>query len=189
MSKQTSLSAIIAMPSTEDSWVDGSFTAKVTQTKSPNGKAPGRAMLIDPENPAISLSASFFGRDPSFYEGKIVSFGGPGMKKSDYQGKPQISVGQKSHVNIFQDTTEPEAGKHMPAAAAVAPAKPVNFDAEMTKLGMYWTQCLKQALVVQATAKLALNHDMTPDQLQSCIASLFIEGNRRGLTNGEVPSV
>jgi hypothetical protein len=193
MSKTTTLSEIINTPSSESSWVDGAFKAAVTQTRSPSGKMPGKALLVDCDNGAITLDASFFGRDPSMYEGKIVSFSGAGIKKSDYKGKAQIAIGQKARVEVFQDLSDGVAGKHMPvapslpvAASAAAVIKP-DFSQELHKIGWMWLHSLNQALIAKETAMMTYGYELSKEEFQSCISCIFIEANRKGLAASVTP--
>lgn len=199
MSKTTTLSEIINTPTTETSWVDGSFKAAVTQTRPPNGKAPGKALLVDCDNGAITLEASFFGRDPSYLEGKIVSFYGAGMKKGDYNGKAQVAIGQKARVEVFQDSSDGVAGKHMPipatvagtynppiAASAAAVIKP-NFSEELHKIGWMWLHSLNQALIAKETANLTYGYELSKEEFQSCISCIFIEANKKNLAAHVTP--
>jgi hypothetical protein len=196
MSKTITLSEIIYMPSSESSWVDGSFKAAVTQTRPPSGKMPGKALLVDCDNGAITLDASFFGRDPSMYEGKIVLFSGAGMKKSDYNKKPQVTISPKTRVEVFQDLSDGVAGKHMPvaapkvnlpiAASAAAIVKP-DFNEELHKIGWMWLHSLKQALIAKETAHLTYGYELSKEEFQSCISCIFIEANRKGLASSVTP--
>lgn len=183
MSKTTSIAEIISTPTSENSWVNGSFRAVVSNTKAPNGKMPGRATLTDPENPGISIESTFWQRDPSPFEGKIAQFSGPGMKKGDYKDKPQLAVNAKTRVDVFQDG---EPGKHMPikpaATASAAPkASSGDFNEQMVNIGQTWLHALRTALQVKEMALLSFQYELTDDQFQSCIASIFIEANRKGL--------
>jgi hypothetical protein len=183
MSKTTSLAEIISTPTSENSWVNGAFKAIVTNTKSPNGKMPGRATLTDPDNASITLEATFWQRDPSPYEGKIAQFSGPGMKKGDYKDKPQLAVNAKTRVDVFQDG---EPGKHMPikpvAATAAAPGKVAgDFQEQITQIGQTWLHSLRTALQVKEIALLSFQYELTDEQFQSCVSSIFIEANRKGL--------
>jgi hypothetical protein len=200
MSKTTTLSEIINTPTSENSWVDGAFKAAVTQTRSPSGKIPGKALLVDCDNGAITLDASFFDRDPSMYEGKIVSFGGSaiksGIKKGDFKGKAQITIYQKARVEVFQDLSDGVAGKHMPvaapkvnlpiAASAAAIVKP-DFNEELHKIGWMWLHSLKQALIAKETAHLTYGYELSKEEFQSCISCIFIEANRKGLAASVTP--
>jgi hypothetical protein len=192
MSKTTTLSEIINTPTSENSWVDGSFKAAVTQTRPPNGKMPGKALLVDCDNGAITIDASFFGRDPSYLEGKIVSFSGAGMKKGDYKGKAQVAIGQKARVEVFQDSSDGEAGKHMPiarpaiAASAAAVIKP-DFNEELQKIQLMWLHSLNQALIAKETANLTYGYELSKEEFQSCISCIFIEANKKNLAAHVTP--
>lgn len=184
MSKFTTIAEIAAMPTSDASWVSASFKGVVTSSKSPNGKMPGKATLIDPDNSDSRIEATFWGRDPSPYEGKICVFSGPGMKKGDYKDKPQVAINAKTRVDVFQDG---EPGKHMPlpathkpVAVAAAPAS-YNFDEELVKIQMLWLHALRTGLQIQELARLSFGHELSEEQFQSCVSSIFIEANRKGL--------
>jgi len=181
MSKLISLSDISGLD--DNSWVNGSFKAIVANSKAPSGKAPGKAVLIDPDDKSVTMDANFWGRDPSHLDGKMVNFSGAGMKKTSYKDKPQVNVNDKTKVDVFQEV---EAGKHTPikapaAVAAAAPVKAGDFTEEMTKIGQTWLHSLKTALMVKETALLAFQYELPSDQFQSLVSSIFIEANRKGL--------
>ena len=183
MSKLTNLNEISALA--DNTWINGSFKAVVTRTKSPSGKSPGRAVLTDPDNGAITTESCWWGKDPSPLEGKLVSFSGAGMKKTSYKDKAQVNVNEKSKIDVFQEAV---AGTHMPikapaAVAASSPAKQGDFNEEITKIGQVWLHSLRTALMVKELAVLTYQHELTDEQFQSCIASIFIEANRKGLNN------
>jgi hypothetical protein len=192
MSKTTTLSEIINTPTSENSWVDGAFKAAVTQTRPPNGKVPGKALLVDCDNGAITLSASFFGRDPSSLEGKIVHFSGDGIKKGEYLGKAQVAIDKKARVEVFQDTSGGEAGKHMPivrptvSASTAAVIKP-DFNEELSKIQLMWLHSLNQALIAKETANLTYGYELSKEEFQSCISCIFIEANKKNLAAHVTP--
>lgn len=182
--KTTTLAGIIAMPASENSWVDGSFKCIVTRTKEPSGKMPGKATLVDPDDGSITLDCSFFRRDPSPYEGSIVIFSGPGIKKGEYKGTPQVSVGEKTRVEIFQNlnTSAPARSAAAPvAASALAATKAPDFNAEMGRMQLLYVHSYRSAMNVSELVKTLYQVDFTPEQMQSCVASMFIEANRKNL--------
>jgi hypothetical protein len=76
----------------------GTFQANVSGCKAVNtlktGKTFYKATL---SGDGVEVSATSFSRDLSPLEGKLVKFGGMGIKRGDdYQGKPQVSLGDKS---------------------------------------------------------------------------------------------
>jgi hypothetical protein len=182
MSKLTNLNEIADLA--DKAWINGSFKAIVTRAKTGSGKVPGRAVLVDPDNAAITAESCWWGgRDPSPFEGKIVNFAGAGMSKSTYKEKLQINVNEKAKVDVFQDAIP---GQHMPhkapaVAASVKPAVAGDFNEEMTKIGQTWLHSLRTALMVKELASLSLQHDLTEDQFQALVSSIFIEANRKGL--------
>lgn len=194
--KTTNISAILQMPTSEKSWVNDSFKAVVTNSRPPKGAAPGRAMLVDPENSSARIQAAFWKRDPSAYEGKIIVVSGAGIKKGDDKnGQPQVSLGEKARVDVFQDTSDGTAGIHKPMAVISVPeaAKPpvaLNpnaFREEIFKIQLLWLHCYGAALNARELVRMCMEADMTDDQLQSCTASIFIEANRRGLASNPPP--
>jgi hypothetical protein len=59
----------------------------------------------------------------------------------------------------------------------------VNFSEEMGKIQSLYLYSLKLGVDVRDMAKTITNIDMTSDQFQACVSSIFIEANRRGLAN------
>lgn len=182
MAKLTSLSEIANLA--DKAWINGSFKAIVTRAKAGSGKAPGRAVLVDPDNPAMTSESCWWGgRDPSPFEGKLVNFAGAGMSKSTYKENLQININEKAKVDVFQDAIP---GQHMPhkapaVAASTKPAVTGDFHEEMTKIGQTWLHSLRTALMVKEMASLGLQHELTEDQFQALVSSIFIEANRKGL--------
>ena len=103
-------------------------------------------------------------------------------------GVNQVNVNEKTKVDVFQEAI---AGTHMPikapaAVAASAPVKQGDFNDEITKIGQVWLHSPRTALMVKELAVLTYQHELTDEQFQSCIASIFIEANRKGLSNPPV---
>lgn len=181
MPKLTNLSEISQLP--DKAWINGSFKAIVTRPKAPSGKSPGRAVLVDPDNAAITAESCWWGRDPSPFDGKVVSFAGSGMSKSTYKDNVQINVNEKSKVDVFQDAIP---GQHMPhkapaVAASTKPAATGDFHEEIAKIGQTWLHSLRTALMVKEMASMGLEHELTEEQFQALVSSIFIEANRKGL--------
>ena len=78
----------------------GTFQANVSNCKSiatKTGKTFYKATLTEG---GVEASATSFSRDLSPLDGKLVKFGGMGIKRGDdYQGKAQISLGDKSIIS------------------------------------------------------------------------------------------
>ena len=82
------------------SYFSGSFQASVSECKSINtktGKTFYKATLTEG---GVEVSAMSFSRDLSPFQGKVVKFTGSGIKRGDdFQGKPQVTVGDKSIIS------------------------------------------------------------------------------------------
>ena len=96
------------------SFFSGSFLANVSNCKSVNtktGKVFYKATLTEGGVEALATS---FSRDLAPLDGKLVKFGGMGIKRGDdYQGKAQISLGDKSIIS--------SVGEALPSAPAPTP--------------------------------------------------------------------
>ena len=89
------------------SFFSGSFQANVSNCKSvatKTGKTFYKATLTEG---GVEASATSFSRDLSPLDGKLVKFGGMGIKRGDdYQGKPQVSLGDKSIISPVGEATQ-----------------------------------------------------------------------------------
>lgn len=86
----------------------GTFLANVSNCKSvatKTGKTFYKATLTEG---GVEASATSFSRDLAPLDGKLVKFGGMGIKRSDdYQGKAQISLGDKSIISPVGEALPP----------------------------------------------------------------------------------
>ena len=85
----------------------GTFQANVSNCKAistKTGKTFYKATLTEG---GVEASATSFSRDLSPLDGKLVKFGGMGIKRGDdYQGKPQVSLGDKSIISPVGEATQ-----------------------------------------------------------------------------------
>jgi hypothetical protein len=86
----------------------GTFQANVSGCKAVNtlktGKTFYKATL---SGDGVEVSATSFSRDLSPLEGKLVKFGGMGIKRGDdYQGKGQVVLGDKSIISPVGEATQ-----------------------------------------------------------------------------------
>ncbi len=100
------------------SWVNGEFEAIVSNTKRSSGKGPSSALLSDPHNPNISIQGSFW-IDPTSYEGCLCLFSPPGMARTEYKGAQQVTIGDKTKINVLSRgaTPAPAARTSQPLAS------------------------------------------------------------------------
>lgn len=89
------------------SFFSGSFQANVSGCKAistKTGKTFYKATLTEG---GVEASATSFSRDLAPLDGKLVKFGGMGIKRGDdYQGKAQISLGDKSIISPVGEATQ-----------------------------------------------------------------------------------
>jgi len=195
MAKTTNIADIIAQQ--PDTWVDGSFNALVTSAKAPyQGKGSAKCILVDPQDHASKIEASFWNVDPIRYEGMIVSFYGA-IKRTQYKDRPQVSLGEKAKLTIVSSAGGAPApagvaGIHMPVATPSTPtasnaSAPINFNEEIGKIAALYQQAYKQAVLIKNMNDTS-NDPWDAEQLRSCAASIFISAERKGLQH-HLPSI
>ena len=101
-------------------WVNEEFEAVVSGVRPGQGRKPTKAKLSDPHNPGVSIEACFFGgRNVASYNGKVCLFSGQGMKMGEYNGTPELTIGDKVTIQVLgghaASTTTAPAGR-APAA-------------------------------------------------------------------------
>jgi len=105
------------------SYFSGSFQASVSECKSINtktGKTFYKATLTEG---GVEVSATSFSRDLAPFEGKVMKFTGMGIKRGDdFQGKPQVTVGDKSiisQVGVVTQWTAPVPTQPAPSVTGM----------------------------------------------------------------------
>ncbi len=97
------------------SFISGGFQANVQNAKARQSKAGKSFWTCTLTEGGLEVSATSFSKDLSSLEGHLVKFTGMGLKRGDdYNGKPQISLGDKaiiSPVGASQPSTPSEAVK------------------------------------------------------------------------------
>jgi len=85
----------------------GTFQANVSGCKAVSTKTGKTFYKATLSGDGVEVSATSFSRDLSPLEGKLVKFGGMGIKRGDdYQGKPQVSLGDKSIMSPVGEATQ-----------------------------------------------------------------------------------
>jgi hypothetical protein len=78
----------------------GTFQANVSGCKAVSTKTGKTFYKANLSGDGVEVSATSFSRDLSPLEGKLVKFGGMGIKRGDdYQGKGQVVLGDKSIIS------------------------------------------------------------------------------------------
>jgi len=85
----------------------GTFLANVSGCKAISTKTGKTFYKCTLSEGGVEASATSFSRDLSPLEGKLVKFGGMGIKRGDdYQGKSQVSLGDKSIISPVGEATQ-----------------------------------------------------------------------------------
>jgi hypothetical protein len=85
----------------------GTFQANVSSCKAVSTKTGKTFYKATLSGDGVEVSATSFSRDLSPLEGKLVKFGGMGIKRGDdFQGKPQVSLGDKSIISPVGEATQ-----------------------------------------------------------------------------------
>lgn len=85
----------------------GSFQANVSGCKAVSTKTGKTFYKATLSGDGVEVSATSFSRDLAPLDGKLVKFGGMGIKRGDdYQGKPQVSLGDKSIISPVGEATQ-----------------------------------------------------------------------------------
>jgi len=192
--KETNIKEIIALQ--PNGWVNGSFNALVTSAiAAKQAGMSAKATLVDPNDHSIKIEGCFWNVDPVRYDGMVVNFGGAGMKRAEYKGKPQVSVGEKAKLSIVSaagGTISPAgtAGVHMPSAPSPTyntVNTKLNCNEELGKLSALYQLAYKQAVLLKNMNEMTDN-PFSEKQFESCVASIYISGERKGLAN-HLPSM
>lgn len=129
--EQTTIGAILEMePGSKESpqWVNEEFTAEVIEAKPRQGKKGTfyTGTLVDPDTGA-SIPFSAFGRKFFPPAGSVVLIGGQGISLGEYNGNPQLTIGQKARVNAVGGSparaSAPPARSAAPAGRTAPPAR------------------------------------------------------------------
>lgn len=164
----------------DDTWVD-EFDAAVKSAvpkKAKNGTIYFQCILVDPQFPSVEISTTFFGRDCTHFAGKVLHFSGKGMKKGSYNRTAQLTVFDKATVQVVGNSTIPVENPNTAAKGRSKAGGNVNFHNNMKCMSLYNCHCVDYAHMINEKA---YGGQMTPEQFQSTVASLFIEGNKQGI--------
>jgi hypothetical protein len=89
------------------SFFSGTFQANVSSCKAVSTKTGKTFYKANLSGDGVEVSATSFSRDLSPLEGKLVKFGGMGIKRGDdYQGKGQVVLGDKSIISPVGEATQ-----------------------------------------------------------------------------------
>lgn len=143
------------------SYISGGFQAVVSQAKSINtktGKTMFKATLTEGD---LSVDATSFSTDFAPHVGKLVKWVGMGLKRGDdYNGKPQISIGDKA--------------RWIPSGAAAAQPAPAQSSAPAPSHAQSVVPGVTVGMAVKGAIDILLKTgDATPENIW-CVASDII---------------
>lgn len=136
---------VVAMPAGDadnPAWINPGVTAVVrtlTEKKMKSGKTYWQTTLADATGPA-TIDCSFF-NPPNFNEGDLINLNGQGLRRTEYNGKPQITISAKTVVE--------RAGKsvhHAEQVQAAAELKPAVNGEPQSIPGVTAGMAVKEAL-------------------------------------------
>jgi hypothetical protein len=155
----TNIAGIIALA--DDSWVNGGFEAvvnEVREVKKKDGSGSFFAVKLSDQggDPTVEMMAF---NAPKYATGDRIRVAGQGIKKSSYNGKAQVKVGQKVGVTVVSSggnspaaASAPTSGGHAPAAPQAATSIPgVTVGMAVNNALSMLTQGMGHAEIVKAT--------------------------------------
>lgn len=94
------------------SFISGGFQANVQNAKARQSKAGKNFWTCTLTEGSLEVSATSFSRDLTSLDGHLVKFTGMGLKRGDdYNGKAQISLGDKAIISPVGSTQPPSASE------------------------------------------------------------------------------
>lgn len=107
-------------------FISGGFQANVQNAKARQSKAGKSYWTCTLTEGSLEVAATSFSRDLTSLDGHLVKFTGMGLKRGDdYNGKPQISLGDKAIISPIGGTiTIPQPST--PSKAAKSPVMAQN---------------------------------------------------------------
>jgi hypothetical protein len=114
MSGLTNVAGLLQLA--DESWVDGGFEAFVSEVREVAKKDKSGSFFVAKLNDGpgtADISLSLFSA-PKFAQGDKIRIAGKGIKRSSYNGKPQVGLGKTTGVTVVA------SGGNTPAPAAPA---------------------------------------------------------------------
>jgi hypothetical protein len=117
----TTIGAILEMqPGDQQNkvWLNEGFDALVSNVTS-RPTAKGAPMitcwLSDPDNDQIGIGAKLFGRRAFNFDGQVCAFSGQGMSLGEYNGRSELTIGEKTLVQAIGQQGPPQRQAGPPA--------------------------------------------------------------------------
>jgi hypothetical protein len=124
----TTLGALLEMqPGDQQNkvWLNEGFDALVSNVASrptSRGAPMITCWLSDPDNDQIGIGAKLFGRRAFNFEGQVCAFSGQGMSLGEYNGRSELTIGEKTLVQAIGQQGPPQRQAGPPARSGPPPA-------------------------------------------------------------------
>lgn len=187
------------------SWINPGFAGVVNQITKRQSKA-GKSFwvcVIGDVNAPDMVEMSLF-TAPKFSEGDLIDVHGKGLRRTEYNGKPQVAVGKETQIDV-SGGRQPAA--YAPPTAAKSNSRPFNdsrgsdshpdleaagkcangFHPMMQAHSLLYLHCLAYARKINTTLKADGHPVMSEGQFQACVSTLYINADRAGLSLNPPP--
>ena len=109
-------------------WINPGFIAVVREIKSTKTKSTGKPMHIctleDTTNPGIEISMTTFTPSAGFSQGDTIQVEGKGLRRSEYNGLAQVSIGRETEIHILKRAAGGSKAAAPSTAKQNAPVQP-----------------------------------------------------------------
>jgi hypothetical protein len=192
--RMLSVGQVIDLPPGDDqnaSWISPGFVGvvrRISERSSKNGRKFWPCIIAD-ETGNGTIEVSVFAV-PSFREGDTLEFSGKGLRRTEYQGKAQATIGRETAVRVVERGGRQGAQKqNTPAPRETAGPIETNnadqFHRAMKRQALLLTHSWMYARMVirklEDEAGFHFTSDEQAEATRTAASSLFIEGNRKGL--------
>ncbi len=130
-------------------WINPGFIAVVRKITTKQTKAGKEFFpcVLGSQTGSAELEVSYFTR-PKFSEGDLIEISGQGLRRTEYQGKPQAACGQKTETHILGKSAH--APEHEQRRAAGQP--PVSGQGSFPVAGQTVGMAMKESIALAGMA-------------------------------------
>lgn len=179
MPSPLSISQVIALPT--GTWINDGFTAVVRSIEQKTAKPPKNTTfwvcLLGDAAASSQVEMAVF-TAPKFREGDRIDVTGNGIKFESGRYGPKVSIGRDTVVSLVGTAVRSE-GQPVPRSASPqgGGGGGGDFDLQMKRIIFLYCHADSYALRAQDLC----GNRWSPDELQACRSSIFIEACRRNL--------
>lgn len=192
-------------PGTKDTpvWVNGLVGVVTNIQETRAGAADIWKVTLQNEGGGRSITAIFWD-PPRFDTGDVIEISGNGARRAEFKGEQQVSLSRNNLVNVLRSAGpnsdrlppanraprddsrggggDPDADRRGDVASMDEDAdRATAFHQKMGAFANLYLQCLNYARRIDTTLKTAGKKEMIPEHFQTCVHTLFIAAEDRGL--------